>query len=357
MLPYGHHVLGPPSATLQVRTAREGAVASAGHDLVIEVHALGGDPRRRGPRHPALADGRRALARAALGAQRPELVDRSEPQRHPQVDRDEDPEGRADQLSLDDVVDSGSGIRSAAISRSVRRPARSPSICAPAPAEGRRQREAHPERLRDQAVLAMLGALKVRDSLEVVCKAQLSAERPAARTLRPCPPGRAGAGVRARAPAPAGTHRCSRPAPGARIRALPAPAPAALPAPAPAPAPVPALARTPTPPPAPAPARATAPGRASPHSRARTCARRPHRRLPRHQRPPQPRLSRHRRTGACGGTGARRDTSTGTGARAATCSAVALSAVHLPASIGAEADHVRGTRESTRGRSLPQSIR
>ena len=37
MLPYGHHVLGPPSATLQVRTAREGAVASAGHDLIIEV--------------------------------------------------------------------------------------------------------------------------------------------------------------------------------------------------------------------------------------------------------------------------------------------------------------------------------
>lgn len=37
MLPSGHYVIGPSSATLQVRTAREGAYARAGHDLVIEV--------------------------------------------------------------------------------------------------------------------------------------------------------------------------------------------------------------------------------------------------------------------------------------------------------------------------------
>jgi hypothetical protein len=37
MLPSGHYLLGPQCATLQVRTAREGAYARAGHDLVIEV--------------------------------------------------------------------------------------------------------------------------------------------------------------------------------------------------------------------------------------------------------------------------------------------------------------------------------
>lgn len=37
MLPVGHHVLGPQAGTLQVRTSREGAYHRAGHDLVIEV--------------------------------------------------------------------------------------------------------------------------------------------------------------------------------------------------------------------------------------------------------------------------------------------------------------------------------
>ena len=37
MLPAGHYLLGPGTGTLQVRTSREGAYASAGHDLVIEV--------------------------------------------------------------------------------------------------------------------------------------------------------------------------------------------------------------------------------------------------------------------------------------------------------------------------------
>lgn len=37
MLASGHHRLGPQTGTLQVRTAREGAYAGAGHDLVIEV--------------------------------------------------------------------------------------------------------------------------------------------------------------------------------------------------------------------------------------------------------------------------------------------------------------------------------
>jgi len=37
MLPAGHYLLGPQTGTLQVRTSREGAYASAGHDLVIEV--------------------------------------------------------------------------------------------------------------------------------------------------------------------------------------------------------------------------------------------------------------------------------------------------------------------------------
>jgi polyisoprenoid-binding protein YceI len=37
MLPSGHYVIGPSSATLHVRTAREGAAARVGHDLVIEV--------------------------------------------------------------------------------------------------------------------------------------------------------------------------------------------------------------------------------------------------------------------------------------------------------------------------------
>jgi hypothetical protein len=37
VLPAGHYLLGPDSGTLQVRTSREGAYASAGYDLVIEV--------------------------------------------------------------------------------------------------------------------------------------------------------------------------------------------------------------------------------------------------------------------------------------------------------------------------------
>ena len=36
MLPSGRHTLGPANGTLQVRTAREGVAARAGHDLVIE---------------------------------------------------------------------------------------------------------------------------------------------------------------------------------------------------------------------------------------------------------------------------------------------------------------------------------
>src|ERR1044072_2883404 len=36
MLPAGRHHLGPGTGTLRVRTTREGAYASAGHDLVIE---------------------------------------------------------------------------------------------------------------------------------------------------------------------------------------------------------------------------------------------------------------------------------------------------------------------------------
>jgi hypothetical protein len=35
-LPNGRHALGPASGTLQIRTAREGAMASVGHDLVID---------------------------------------------------------------------------------------------------------------------------------------------------------------------------------------------------------------------------------------------------------------------------------------------------------------------------------
>jgi hypothetical protein len=37
MLPAGRHLLGPRAGTLRVRTSREGAYAGAGHDLVIEV--------------------------------------------------------------------------------------------------------------------------------------------------------------------------------------------------------------------------------------------------------------------------------------------------------------------------------
>jgi polyisoprenoid-binding protein YceI len=37
MLPDGRHPLGPDTATLQVRTSREGAYAGAGHDLVMDV--------------------------------------------------------------------------------------------------------------------------------------------------------------------------------------------------------------------------------------------------------------------------------------------------------------------------------
>jgi hypothetical protein len=36
MLPHGRHDLGPANGTLQIRTAREGVAARAGHDLVIE---------------------------------------------------------------------------------------------------------------------------------------------------------------------------------------------------------------------------------------------------------------------------------------------------------------------------------
>jgi hypothetical protein len=36
MLPSGRHTLGPAGATLQIRTAREGVAARAGHDLVID---------------------------------------------------------------------------------------------------------------------------------------------------------------------------------------------------------------------------------------------------------------------------------------------------------------------------------
>jgi polyisoprenoid-binding protein YceI len=36
-LPAGHHSLGPANASLQVRTYREGVAAKAGHDLIIEV--------------------------------------------------------------------------------------------------------------------------------------------------------------------------------------------------------------------------------------------------------------------------------------------------------------------------------
>ena len=37
MLPNGRHTLGPDTGTLQVRTSREGASAKAGHDLVMDV--------------------------------------------------------------------------------------------------------------------------------------------------------------------------------------------------------------------------------------------------------------------------------------------------------------------------------
>ncbi len=43
----GIHELGPDTASLVVKTYREGLAAKAGHDLIIDVTAVGGDARGR----------------------------------------------------------------------------------------------------------------------------------------------------------------------------------------------------------------------------------------------------------------------------------------------------------------------
>ena len=269
MLPYGHHVLGPPSATLQVRTAREGAVASAGHDLIIEVTRWEATLDVAGPdiRLSLTADARSLEPRWGLNGQN-SLTDQNRSDIRKSIET-KILKGVPISFRSTHVIDSGSGIQVrgdltiGAATRQITfdlRPSPSGRVDATA--------KLTQSDFGIKPYSAMLGALKVRDSLEVVCKAQLSADvPPPVRAPAPPPaPAPAFAPVFLRPPAPPGA--------GARTASRAPPSPAC-----PGPCPGPVYVRLPTPPPpAPAPA-AAAPAAAAPVPAPAPARRpRPHRR-------------------------------------------------------------------------------
>ena len=253
MLPYGHHVLGPPSATLQVRTAREGAVASAGHDLVIEVTRWEATLDVAGPdiRLSITADSRSLEPRWGLNGQS-SLTDQNRSDIRKSIEN-KILKGMPISFRSTSIVDSGSGIMVrgdltiGAATRQITfelRPSPSGRIDATA--------KLVQSDFGIKPYSAMLGALKVRDSLEVVCKAQLAKHAevsPPAPAPAPAPP-----------PAPAYSPPPAFAPVPAYVRAYsPPPQPPAAPEPTPTLAYVRAYAPSPQPPAAPAPAYAHAP--------------------------------------------------------------------------------------------------
>ena len=274
MLPSGHYVIGPSSATLQVRTAREGAYARAGHDLVIEVTRweatldVAGDDITLS----LTADSTSLEPRWGLNGLN-SLTDQNRDDIRKSI-ATKILKGAPISFRSTRVREADGGLR-----------VRGDLTIGPATREFTFVlRMSSSSRIDVSAQLmqsnwdikpfsAMLGTLKVRDTLEVVCKVQLPASSPVA-VPKPAP-------VAAPARVPVFAFR-----PAAPVHPPPAPAPAfAPPAPAPAfappapepafaraaptpvfarapvaaPAPAPAPASTPTPPAAPAEVRAPAP--------------------------------------------------------------------------------------------------
>lgn len=216
MLPYGHHILGPPSATLQVRTAREGAVASAGHDLVIEVTRWEATLDVAGPdiRLSLTADSRSLEPRWGLNGQN-SLTDQNRADIRRSIES-KILKGMPISFRSTSVQDTGTGLTvrgDLTIGTATRqitfdlRPSPSGRVDVTA--------KLVQSDFGIKPYSAMLGALKVKDSLELVCKAQLSrsadAPAPAPRAFAPAP-------ASAQAPAPEPAHAAAAGGSPARFR-------------------------------------------------------------------------------------------------------------------------------------------
>jgi polyisoprenoid-binding protein YceI len=178
-LPTGTHSLGPENASLQVRTYREGVAAKAGHDLIIEVTGweatleVGEDPEQS--RLELSADARSLHPREGLRGVKP-LSDRDRREIRKNID-EKVLGGEAIGFSSSAVEDSGPGrlsVRGDLTLGGVARPASFELVV------GEDGTVAGTAELVQsdwgiKPYRGLMGALKVRDSLEVVFDGRLPA--------------------------------------------------------------------------------------------------------------------------------------------------------------------------------------